>query len=137
MTTVVAIFDAGEQVDKAVEQLAAAKLDATVLDKTTIMQEPGSIDPVGPALAPGAFAETVAGKEEPNLIPQRDRNAVTRAFQARLKRDYDLPDEAVDAYATTLAHNGKFVVVRTDAKDADRAAEILRNAGAARVEKHD
>ena len=137
MTTVVAIFDAGEQVDKAVERLAAAELDATVLDEATILQEPGSIDPVGPALAPGAFAETVAGKEEPNLIPQRDRNAVGRAFRARLKRDYDLPDEAIDAYATTFAHNGKFVVVRTDANDADRAVEILRNAGAARIEKHD
>jgi hypothetical protein len=137
MTTIVAIFDAAEQVDKALERLAGADLEAEVLDENTIAQEPGSIDPVGPALAPGAFAETVTGKEAPNLIPKRDRHAVDRAFRARLKRDYSLPDEAIDAYATTFAHSAKIVVVRTDAKDADRAAEMLRNVGATRVEKHD
>jgi hypothetical protein len=137
MTTVVAIFDAAEKIDKALERLAAADLEAAVLDETTIVQEPGSVDPVGPALAPGAFAETVTGKEAPNLIPKRDRQAVDRAFRARLKRDYSLPDEAIDAYATTFAHSGKFVIVRTDAKDADRAADMLRNAGATRVEKHE
>jgi hypothetical protein len=69
MTTVVAIFDAAEQVEDAVNRLATAGLDAAVVDETSLSQEPGSIDPVGPAVVPGAAAEIVAGKEEPNLIP--------------------------------------------------------------------
>ena len=47
MTTVVAIFDRAEQVEDAVNRLATARLDAAVVDETSLAQEPGSVDPVG------------------------------------------------------------------------------------------
>jgi hypothetical protein len=137
MTTVVAIFDAAEQVEDAVNRLATAGLDASVVDETSLSQEPGSIDPVGPAVVPGAAAEIVAGRDEPNLIRKRDKNALGRAFRARLDEDYGLSDDVIDAYATTFAHSGRFVLVRASGKDADRAVEMLRAAGASRVSKHD
>jgi hypothetical protein len=137
MTTVVAIFDAAEQVEDAVNRLATAGLDAAVVDETLLAQEPGSVDPVGPAVVPGAAAEIVAGKDEPNLIPKRDKNALGRAFRARLDEDYGLPEDVIDGYATTFAHNGRFVLVRASGKDADRAVELLQAAGARRVNKHD
>jgi hypothetical protein len=137
MTTVVAIFDAAEQVEDAVSRLATAGLDATVVDEASLAQEPGSIDPVGPAVVPGAAAEIIEGRDEPNLIRRRDKNAVTRAFRARLDEDYGLADDVIDAYATTFAHSGRFVLVRASGKDVDRAAEMLRSAGASRVNKHD
>jgi hypothetical protein len=137
MTTVVAIFDAAEQVEDAVNRLATAGFDTAVVDETSLAQEPGSVDPVGAAVVPGAAAEIVAGRDEPNLIPKRDKNALDRAFRARLDEDYGLPDDVIEAYATTFAHSGRFVLVRASAKDADRAMEMLRTAGASRVNKHD
>ena len=137
MTTVVAIFDSAEQVEDAVNRLATAGLDTAVVDETGLAQEPGSVDPVGPALVPGAAAEIVAGRDEPNLMPKRDKNALGRAFRARLDEDYGLSEDVIDAYATTFAHSGRFVFVRASGKDADRAMEMLRAAGANRVDKHD
>jgi hypothetical protein len=137
MTTVVAIFDAAEQVDDAVNRLATAGLDVSVVDETSLSQEPGSIDPVGPAVVPGAAAEIIAGRDASNLIPQRDKNALDRAFRARLDEEYGLADDVIDTYATTFAHSGRFVLVRASGKDADRAVEMLRAAGASRVNKHD
>ncbi len=137
MTTVVAIFDAAEQVEDAVNRLAAADLDVAVVDEDSLAQEPGSIDPVGPAVVPGAAAEVIAGRDASNLIPKRDKNALGRAFRARLDEDYGLPDDVIDAYATTFAHNGRFVLVRANDKDADRAMEMLRAAGASGVNRHD
>jgi hypothetical protein len=137
MTTVVGIFDAAEQVEDAVNRLATAELDATVVDENSLAQEPGSVDPIKPAVVPGATAEIIAGKDAPNLIPKRDKNALDRAFRTRLDEDYGLADDVIDAYATSFAHNGRFVLVRASGKDADRAVEILRTAGASRVSKHD
>jgi hypothetical protein len=137
MTTVVGIFDAAEQVEDAVNRLATAELDATVVDENSLAQEPGSVDPIKPAVVPGATAEIIAGKDAPNLIPKRDKNALDRAFRTRLDEDYGLADDVIDAYATSFAHNGRFVLVRAAGKDADRAVEILRTAGASRVSKHD
>ena len=137
MTTVVAIFDAAEQVEDAVNRLATAGLDAAVVDENSLGQEPGSVDPVGPAVVPGAAAEIIAGRDASNLIPKRDKNALGRAFRARLDEDYGLADDVIDGYATTFAHSGRFVLVRASGKDADRAVEMLRAAGASRVNKHD
>lgn len=137
MTTVVAIFDTTEKVDDAVSRLATAGLDAAVVDENSLAQEPGSIDPVGPAVVPGAAAEVIAGRDASNLIPKRDKNALGRAFRARLDEDYGLSDDVIDGYATTFAHDGRFVLVRASGNDADRAVEMLRSAGASRVDKHD
>jgi hypothetical protein len=137
MTTVVAIFDAAEQVEDAVNRLTTAGLDAAVVDENSLAQEPGSVDPVGPAVVPGAAAEIIAGRDASNLIPKRDKNVLGRAFRARLDEDYGLADDVIDGYATTFAHDGKFVLVRASGKDADRAVDMLRSAGASRVNKHD
>ena len=137
MTTIVAIFDSSEQVEDAVSRLAPAKLEVEVLDETNLAQEPGSVDPAGPALVRGAAVAAAAGKEEPNLIPKRDKHALARAFRARLEEDYGLSDDVMDAYVTTFSHGARFVLVRASGKDIDRATEMLQNAGATRVSKHD
>jgi hypothetical protein len=137
MTTVVGIFDAPEDVEDVTQRLAAAELDATVLDKTSLEQEPGSLDPAVPALAPGAAAKVIAGREEPTLLSKRDQQILVKAFRARLAEDHDLPDEAIEGYATTFSHGGTFVLVRANDNNAERAMQILRDAGAARVSRHD
>ena len=137
MKTVVAIFDSAEQVEDAVSRLAPLRLEVEVLDEMNLAQEPGSIDPAGPALVRGAAAATAAGREEPNLIPKHDKPALARAFRARLDEEYGLADDVIDAYATTFGHGGRFVLVRANGKDTEPAMEVLRNAGATRVNKHD
>ena len=137
MTTIVAIFDRSEQVEDAVGRLAPAKLEVEVLDETNLEQEPGSIDPAGPALVRGAAVAAETGREEPNLIPKRDRHALARAFRARLEEDYGLSADVIDGYVTTFSHGGRFVLARASGKDIDRAMEMLRNAGATRVDKYD
>ena len=137
MKTLVAIFDSAEQVEDAVSRLAPLKLEVEVLDEMNLAQEPGSIDPAGPALVRGAAVAATAGREEPNLIPKRDKAALARAFRARLDEEYGLADDVIDAYATMFGHGGRFVLVRANGKDTEPAMEVLRNAGATRVNKHD
>lgn len=136
MKTVVGIFDEPEKLEEATRRLATAKIDAVVLDETNLAQEPGSVDPVRPALVPGAAAEVVAGREEPNLLPKRDKQSLIRAFRERLTEDYKLTDDVTEAYATTFSHSGKFVVVRADKEDCEQAMQLLRDVGATRVDAH-
>src|ERR1700704_1635342 len=133
MTTIVGIFDSAENLEEVAKRLAAAELDATILDEAILAQEPRSADPAGAVLVAGAVPEGGAGKEEPNLRPRRDKHSILRDFKARLTQDYHLSDEVIEAYATTLAHSGKFVLVRANEKNAEEAMEILRESGATRV----
>ena len=136
MTTIVGIFDQSGDIDKAVERLANAEVDASVYDDSSVTEEPGSIDPAVPTLAPGAVPTVVLGADEPNLLDARDRNTVVRAFRRRL-RDYDLSEEEIEAYATNFLHKGKFVLIKADADQAEQAVKILNDSGATRVDRHD
>ena len=136
MTTTVGIFDDTGNVDRAVERLAAARVEATVYDEALVTEEPGRVDPAVPTLAPGSAPEVVLGSDEPNLLPKRDRHSIARAFKGHLS-DYDLSHEEIEAYATTFYHGGKFVLVKTDEERAEEILQILRDSGATRVNRHD
>jgi len=123
MITIVGIFDSARDLDEAVERLAAAGFEDTVYDEAIVAEEPG-------ILGPGAVEARGLGKVEPDLL------TVVRAFKAHLA-DYHLPDDVIEAYATTFYHKGKFVLVRTDSERAEKALEILRECGATRVNRHD
>src|SRR5882724_4052275 len=101
MTTIVGIFDDTGDMDRVAERLADSGIDASIYDDTLVTEEPGSIDPAVPTLAPGAVPTVVLGAEEPNLLSARDRDTVVRAFKRRLS-DYDLSDDEIEAYATTF-----------------------------------
>jgi hypothetical protein len=136
MTTIVGIFDDTGDMDRVAERLADSGIDASIYDDTLVTEEPGSIDPAVPTLAPGAVPTVVLGAEEPNLLSARDRDTVVRAFKRRLS-DYDLSDEEIDAYATTFLHKGKFVLVKADADQAEQVMKILKDSRATRVNRHD
>ena len=127
---IIGIFDNAWDMDQAVERLAAAGFDDTVYDEAIVKEEPGSLDPAVPTLAPRL------GSDEPNLIPRRDKQTIVRAFKAHLA-DYHLPNDVIEAYATTFYHGGKFVLVKTDAQRAEQAMMILRECGATRVTRHE
>jgi len=136
ITTIVGIFDNGRDMDQAVERLAAAGFDDTVYDEAIVAEEPGKlatvapIPVVGPVLVPGAIPPQASGSVEADLP------AIVRAFKSHLA-DYHLPEEVIEAYATTFYHKGKFVLVRTDKEHAEQAMEILKECGASRVNRHD
>lgn len=133
MTTVVAIFDNARDLDQAVTRLAGAGFDDTVYDEGIIAGEAHSL---GLVFAPGSAPAVVWGTPESAVPRKTDHHAVVRAFKAHLA-DYRLPDEVIEAYATTFSHNGEFLLLRTESKRVETALEILRNAGATRVARHD
>jgi hypothetical protein len=128
---IVGIFDNAQDLDRAVERLAAAGFEDTIYDEA-IVEEPCKIDPipVGPVLAVGA----VAAKDSTSV--ELDLPSTIRAFKSRLA-DYRLPARVIEAYATTFYHNGRFILVRTDRERAEQAMEILRECHASRMNRHD
>jgi len=134
MTTTVGIFDNARDLDKAVERLARAGFEDTVYDEAIVGGEAVNVGP--PIFASGSAPPVVWGSAEPALPSKPDRHAIARAFKAHLAR-YHLPDEMIEAYATTFFHNGEFVLVRTDNERAEQVMEIMRECGATRVNRHD
>jgi hypothetical protein len=135
MTTIVGIFDDAWNVEKATEQLAAAGFEDTVYDEAIVAEQPGALGNVRPVRAPGSAPEMVLGADAPNLLPKPDRHTVVQAFKAQLGR-YHLPHDVIEGYATAFLHDGKFLLVKTDAERAEQAIKILRDSGATRVNSH-
>jgi hypothetical protein len=135
MTTIVGIFDDAWNVEKAVEQVAAAGFEDTVYDEAIVAEQPGSAGAL-PFRAPGSAPEKALGSDAPNLLSKPDWNAIVQAFKAQLGR-YHLSSDVIRGYATAFLHNGKFVLVRTDAERAEQAIKILRDCDATRVTRHD
>lgn len=127
MTTIVGILDNARDLDEAVEQLARAGFEETVYDEAIVGGEPGNVGAVLGS-APGVVVE-------PFVPPKPDRQALVRAFKAHLA-DYALPDKEIESYATSFYHNGKFVVVKTDRKRAERVKQILWSCRASQVNQH-
>jgi hypothetical protein len=135
MTTVVGIFDDAWSVEKAIDRLAAAGFEDTVLDEAIVAEQPGGIDASRPVRASGSAPDVVLGNDAPNLLPKLDRNTIAQAFKSQLGR-FHLPQDVINGYATAFLHNGKFVLVRTDDERAAQAMNILREAGSTRVARH-
>ena len=134
MTTIVGIFDDAWNVEKAVEQLAAAGFEDTVYDEAIVAEQPGSAGAI-PFRAPGSAPEKVLGSDAPNLLAKPDRHTIVQAFKAQLGH-YNLSHDVIGGYATAFLHNGKFILVKTDAGRAEQAMRILRDCGATRVNRH-
>ena len=81
MTTIVGIFDDAWNVEKAIEQLAAAGFEDTVLDEAIVAEQPGSAGAI-PFRAPGSAPEKVLGDDAPNLISKPDRRTIVEACKA-------------------------------------------------------
>jgi hypothetical protein len=136
MTTIVGIFDNARDLERSVERLARAGFEEAVYDETIVAEETSN---VGTVFAPGSAPAIFWGNAKPDLPPKRAEHAlhtVIQTFKAHLA-DYHLPSDAIEAYAVNFIHNGEFVLVKTSPERAEQAMEILRNCGAARVNRHD
>jgi hypothetical protein len=130
---VVGIFDNAQDLERAVERLAASGFEDTIYDEAIVAQEPSNVVPVGPipvgpVLAPGVVPAEGSGKA--------DLPTIVQAFKSHLS-DYHLPNQVIEAYATTFYHGGKFVLVRTHPERDEQVVQILRKCGASRVNRHD
>jgi hypothetical protein len=134
MTTIVGIFDDAWNVEKAIEQLAAAGFEDTVLDEAIVAEQPGSAGAI-PFRAPGSAPERVLGEDAPNLISKPDRRTIVEAFKAHLGR-YKLSHDVIGGYATAFIHDGKFILVKTEPERAEQAMKILRDCNSTRVTRH-
>jgi hypothetical protein len=134
MTTIVAIFDDAWNVEKAIEQLAAAGFEDSVYDEAIVAEQPGSAGAI-PFRAPASAPERVL-ENASNLISKPDRRTIVEAFKAQLGR-YNLSHDVIGGYATAFIHDGKFVFVKTDPERAEQAKKILQDCNATRVVRHD
>jgi hypothetical protein len=112
MTTIVGIFDDAWNVEKAIEQLAAAGFEDTVFDEAIVAEQPGSAGAI-PFRAPGSAPERALGENAPNLISKPDRRTIA------------------------FIHDGKFIFVKSESERADQAMKILRDCNSTRVTRHD
>lgn len=118
----IGIFDNVQDLERAIERLAAAGFEETLYDEAIVALDAGNIAPVGPVpmgpvLAPGVVPP-VSGSIEPDLP------AIVRAFKSHLA-DYHLPDQVIEDYATTFYHEGKVVLVRTRPPGDEEVVRIL------------
>jgi hypothetical protein len=128
----IGIFDDSRDMARAVELLGAAGFeDTAVYDGATIGHEQQNAPPIGPVpvgsiLVPSSLCAEDSSSGEPAV----------RTFKSYLA-DYHLPDEAVEGYATTFCHDGKFLLVRTHPQRDEEVVRILRKCGASRVNRYD
>ena len=114
MTIVVGIFDNPKDLDETIVKLGDQGFEDTVFDESIVAQEKGL-----------------------TKLDAEHKDALLTAFKKHLLKDYHVPAEVINGYATSFFHEGKFVVVKTDAKGAPEAMEIMRRGGASRVNRHD
>jgi len=91
MTTSVGIFDSTRDLEKAVEQLAAAGFEDTVYDEAILAREAGNVASTSEL---GTIAHVLLRSVQPNLSPQLDRHSIVRAFRHHF-RDYHLSEEVI------------------------------------------
>ena len=130
----VGIFDNVQDLERAVERLAAAGFEDTLYDEAIVALDAGNVAPVAPVpmdpvLAPGVVAEVSSSVE-------RDLPTIVRAFKSHLA-DYHLPDQVIESYATTFYHEGKVVLVRTGPPRDEEVVKILLKCGALQANRFD
>ncbi len=131
-TTIVSLFDDSLALDRAVTNLSSGGFDERVFDASIVSREVGH--GVSPLFTPGTGpAPGSAGLA--HSYPDDSREEVSRTFRSHLN-DRGIPDDEVDAYVTNFEHGAKFVIVAVEPKRATEAMELLRNAGASRVDRH-
>jgi hypothetical protein len=127
----VGVFDHVQDLERAVERLAAAGFEDTLYNEAIVALDAGDVATVGrvpiPVVAPGVVATEASGSVEPDLP------TIVRAFKSHLA-DYHLPDQVIEDYAMAFYHEGKVVLVRT--RD-EAVVRILRECGASQVNRFD
>jgi hypothetical protein len=126
----VGIFNKFQDLERAVERLAAAGFEDTVYDQAIVALDTGNVAPVWMdfELVPGVFAEA-SGSVEPDLP------TIVRAFKSHLA-DYHMPDQAIEDYAMAFYHEGKVILVRTPTCD-EGVVRILLKCGALQANRFD
>jgi hypothetical protein len=130
----VGIFDHVQDLERAVERLAAAGFEDTLYDEAILALDAGDVAPVGrvpiPVLAPGVVVTGTSGSVEPDLP------TIVRAFKLHLA-EYHLPDQVIEDYAMAFYQEGKVVLVRTLPQRVEEVVRILRECGVSQVNRFD
>jgi hypothetical protein len=132
MTTVVGIFDNTRDMESAVLRLTEAGFEDAIYDDAIVGQE---TENVGPIVSSG-FAQPAMGSTVRSDSPtKRNVDTIVRAFKKHLA-NYNVPNDVINAYATTFHHNGKFILLKTDSQRSEQVIAILRECGASRAVRH-
>ena len=133
MTTIVGIFDNTRDMEQAVVRLAEAGFEDTIYDDAIVAQE---TETGGPIVASGFAQPALASSVRSDLPTKPNIDTIIRAFKRHLA-NYHLPNDVINAYATTFHHDGKFVLLKAGSQRSEQVIAILRECGASRVVRHD
>lgn len=127
----VGIFNKIQDLERAIERLAAAGFEDTFYDEAIVALDAGNVAPVGmdPDLAPGVDAEVSTGVEP-------DLPTIVRAFKLHLA-DYHMPDQVIEDYAMAFYREGKVVLVKTGPPRDKEVVRILLKCGALQANRFD
>ena len=130
-SVVVGIFDNSQDLERADKRLAAAGFEGAIYEESVGAEESCDVNPVavGPVLAPTVVSTDKSGSRESEV-------SGVDLFRSHLA-DCRLPNEVIDAYATAFAHQGRFLVARTEPECVKYIVAILQECHASRVDQHD
>jgi hypothetical protein len=129
-SVIVAVFDNSQDLEETDKRLTAEGFEGVVYDEAVGADESCEVTPVavGPVLAPSvAPADSSSGRESD--LPGLD------AFRSYLA-ECRLPEDVIEAYATAYAHQGRFLVVRTEPECIKYVMTVLQECRASRVDQH-
>jgi hypothetical protein len=133
-TTIVGVFDNAVDLDRGLTRLAGEGFKDVISDDGIVADEVGGggISAFVPHMGQSVTWET----REPDRKPRKaSQSAVVKAFKEHLAQ-HRLSDDVIEGYAVTFYHDGKFVIVDADPKDAEKAMKIMVECGATRVNRH-
>jgi hypothetical protein len=133
MTIIVGIFDDPDALDQTIERLADQGFKENVFDQSTVPREVGFHETL--LFAPGARSAH-GDFGAPEKVTEANRLEAVRVFKDHLIKDFHLPSEVIESYATSFYHEGKFVIVKTTARRAPEVMDIMRAGNASQVNRH-
>ena len=132
MITIVGIFDNDRDMDRAVTRLAEEGFDDTLYDDG-LVADAGS--GAGATFFVPHFGQAMTWETRERTPRKRSQSSIVQAFKEHLA-EHHLSDDIIQGYAVTFYHDGKFALVRTNAKKADAAITVMEECGATRVNRH-
>jgi hypothetical protein len=152
----VGIFNKIQDLERAVERLAAAGFEDTLYDEAIVALHAANVAPgwMELELVPGVFVElsgsvdaevsssvdaevsSSVDAEEISSSVEPDLPTIVRAFKLHLA-DYHMSDEAIEDYAMAFYREGKVVLVKTGRPGDKEVVRILLKCGALQANRFD
>ncbi len=134
-TTIVGIFDNAVDLDRGLTRLAGEGFSDVISDDGLASDEASG---EGLAAFVPQMGQSVSwNTREPDRKPRKaSQAAILKAFKEHLA-EHHLSDDVIQGYVVNFLHDGKFAIVGTEPRNAEKAMKIMVECRATRVNRHD